>query len=138
MVSVLRWLKFGKKVEAAPLTGAPAKARLKTYSAQSGYVYQYVFAGQRTAARSRAAGTEYAFEICYDRKTHHRIWVFVADASLAEWVEANSRTLTNSERYGVAKIALRNAFDERPPAQIHELIAPSPGEVTAILEELGV
>jgi hypothetical protein len=138
MVAVLRWFQFGKKSEEAPLTGAPTKARMKTYSALSGYVYQYVFVGQRAAARSRAQGMEYAFDVCYDRKTHHRIWVFVADIALAGWASANNRTLTNSERYGVAKIALRNAFDERPPDRIHELIAPEAEEVGTILDELGV
>lgn len=138
MVAVLRWFQFGKKSDDAPLTGAPAAARLKTYSSLSGYVYQYVFAGQRPASRNSAQGMEYAFEVCYDRKTHHRIWVFVADAAMAEWVSANHRTLTNSERYGVAKIALRNAFDDRPPERIHEPIAPLAAEVTAILDELGV
>jgi hypothetical protein len=112
--------------------------RMKTYSAESGYVYQYVFAGQRPAGRGRQAGLEYAFDVSYDRKTHHRIWVFVADASLTPWMQANGRALTNSERYGVAKIALRNAFDQRAAARIHELIAPGADEVEAILGELGV
>jgi hypothetical protein len=138
MVAVLRWFQFGKKSEDVPLTGAPVKARLKTYSALSGYVYQYVFVGQRAAARNPAHGIEYAFDVCYDRKTHHRIWVFLADTALAGWVTANNRTLTNSERYAVAKLALRNAFDERPPERIHQLIAPEATEVITILEELGV
>jgi hypothetical protein len=138
MVAVLSWLKFGRKTDPAPLTGAPVKPRLKTYSAESGYVYQYVFAGQRKAERGRQQGTEYAFDVSYDRKTHHRIWVFVADASLTPWTQANERTLTNSERYGVAKIALRNAFDNRAPERIHEPIAPGADEVRTILDELGV
>ena len=138
MVAVLKWLQFGKKADEAPLTGAPAKARLKTYSAQSGYVYQYVFAGQRATSRNRAPGMEYAFDVSYDRRTHHRIWVVVSDDALSGWVGANNRTLTNSERYGVAKLALRNAFDERPPERMHELIAPAAEEVLTILEELGV
>ena len=138
MVAVLSWLKFGRKTEPSPLTGAPAMPRMKAYSAESGYVYQYVFAGQRPASRGRQAGVEYAFDVSYDRKTHHRIWVFVADTSLTPWAQANGRTLTNSERYGVAKIALRNAFDNRAPERIHEAIAPGAEEVRAILEELGV
>ena len=32
----------------------------------------------------------------------------------------SQRELTNSERYGVAKMALRNAFDQRVPGQIHD------------------
>lgn len=138
MVAVLSWLKFGREADPAPLSGAPAKPRMKTYSAESGYVYQYVFSGQRSASRGRETGIEYAFDVSYDRKTYHRVWIFVADASIKPWTRANRRTLTNSERYGVAKIALRNAFDSRPPEAMHEPIAPASEEVSQILEELGV
>lgn len=74
---------------------------------------------------------EYAFDVCHDRKTYQRIWVFIADGAL-------NRTWINSERYGVAKMALRNAFDERPPVRIHEPIAPAADEIRTILDELGV
>lgn len=137
MLAVLRWFRLGKKPAEAPLTGAPRKARLKTYSAESGYVYQYVFVGQRPVT-SRRAGVEYAFEVCWDRKTNHRVWVLISDDALAPWVRDNGRTLTNSERYAVAKLALRNAFDTRSPERIGEPIAPGPDEARAILEELGV
>jgi len=50
---------------------------------------------------------EYAFDVSSDRKTHHRLWVFVADAALAPWAQENGRTLTNSERYGVATNAAK-------------------------------
>ena len=138
MLAVPRWFRFGKKRIEAPLAGAPPKPRLKTYSAQSGYVYQYVFAGQRPATKQRRTGVEYAFDVCYDRKTNHRVWVLVTDEALDPWMLDNDRSLTNSERYGVAKIALRNAFDDRAPERIEEPIAPGPDEVRAILEELGV
>jgi hypothetical protein len=137
MVAVFGWLRL-KKSEEAPLTGAPAKPRMKTYSAATGYVYQYVFAGQREVLRDRTAGMDYAFDVTYDRKNVHRIWVFITDDALSPWMDENARGLTNSERYGVAKIALRNAFDSREPARIHERIAPDAGEVAAILEELDV
>lgn len=138
MLAVLEWLKFGRKQQEAPLTGAPVRLRRKTYSAESGYVYQYSFMGQRPAGHSRGPGIEYAFEVSYDRKALHRIWVFVADDALAPWMAANGRELTGSERYGVAKIALRRAFDLRTPQQMHEAIAPRAEEVEEILTELDV
>jgi hypothetical protein len=137
MVAVLKWFKRKDSSE-APLTGAPASPRMKSYSAASGYVYQYAFRGQRPARHSRDIGVEYAFDVTSDRKTMRRLWVFVADAALVPWMEANSRELTNSERYGVAKLALRNAFDERNPTQMLERIAPASDEVNAILGELDV
>ncbi len=133
-----RWFKTGKNADEAPLTGAPAQARMKSYSAMSGYVYQYVFVGQRPATRDRRPGMEYAFTVSYDRKTQHRIWVFVSDDAIAGWMADQQRTLSNSERYGVAKMALRNAFDQRVPGEIHDPIAPDAEEVRTILEELGV
>ena len=42
---------FSKKP--LPLTGAPAVRRLKSYSAQSGYVYQYFYEGQRPFSQLR-------------------------------------------------------------------------------------
>lgn len=111
---------------------------MKSYSGQSGYVYQYAFRGQRPARHGRDIGVEYAFDATYDRKSVHRLWVFIADAALVPWMERNGRDLTNSERYGVAKLALRNAFDERDPLQLQERIAPGSDEVIAILEELDV
>jgi hypothetical protein len=137
MVAVLSW--FKRKAEGeAPLTGAPAAPRLKSYSGQSGYVYQYAFRGQRPARQGRELGVEYAFDVTYDRKNMHRLWVFIADAAVVPWMELNGRELTNSERYGVAKLALRNAFDERDPQQMHQRIAPGSDEVIAILTELDV
>ncbi len=138
MVAVLRWFKAKRKPAETPLTGAPAHVRMKSYSAASGYVYQYVFAGQRPGTYAGRDGFEYAFDVTYDRRTTHRLWVFIADAATEPWETSNGRQLTNSERYGVSKIALRNAFDERDPVHIHEQIAPGPDEVCRILEELDV
>ena len=132
MVAVPLW--FKKRKAEQPLTGAPSLPRLKTYSANSGYVYQYVFVGQRPAD----GGVEYFFDVSHDRKTWRRIPVFTGDAALAPWIRDHARELTNSERYAVAKIALRNAFDDRAPAHMVDRIAPGPDEVNAILDELGV
>ncbi len=137
MVAVPEWFRF-RKPKQALLEAVPVNRRMKTYSAQSGYVYQYAFAGQRPCVHGGSPGIEYAFDVCHDRKSVQRVWVFVADAALAPWVETNGRTLTGSERYGVAKLALRGAFDDRPPARIHERIEPDDAGVRAILEELDV
>jgi hypothetical protein len=134
MVAVLGWFKK-HRFRKAPLSAAPMRARVKTYSSESGYVYQYVFLGQRTLTRA----VEYVFEISYDRINRHQIAVVVADAEIEPWERANARELTSSQRYGVAKMALRNAFDRRPdPESMHETIAPRADEIREILEELGV
>jgi hypothetical protein len=111
---------------------------MKTYSADSGYVYQYYFAGQRPATREGKLGVEYVFQVSADRKTETGVSVFVEDAVVEEWMARSGRELRGPHRYAIAKIALRNAFDERPPGQAFAEIWPGAVEVATILEELDV
>src|SRR5579862_1250891 len=123
---------FSKKP--APLTGAPTVRRMKTYSAQSGYVYQYYYEGHRAAANS---SIEFAFSISADRKTWFQTGVFVADSALADWEASNGRTLSSTERYAVAKMALFQAFDERTdPARMKDPVHVRAADVQAIIETL--
>ena len=69
---------FFSKKDHAPLSGAPAIRRMKTYSAQSGYVYQYFYEGQRPL-RGAEGGTEFVFSVSADRKTWHPVSVLVGD-----------------------------------------------------------
>src|SRR5208337_635001 len=103
-----RW--FRKK--SAALTGAPAVRRMKTYSAQSGYVYQYFYEGQRPYLAGEESGVEFVFSISADRKTWHPVCVAVAARSLRAWEETHGRDLSSTERYAVAKMALFQALDE--------------------------
>src|SRR5437867_3892847 len=66
----------------APLTGAPAVRRQKTHSAESGYVYQYFYEGQRPASRDGAQGTQYVFNVSADRKSSFPVSVFVSGEAL--------------------------------------------------------
>ncbi len=106
-----RWL--SRKPQ--PLTGAPAVRRQKTYSAQSGYVYQYYYEGHRPYKRERENGTEHVFDVSGDRKTSLPVSVLVSDRAIEDrWESRHGRTLHLSERYAIAKMALFQAFDERP------------------------
>lgn len=102
----------------------------------TGYVYQYYFAGQRVALRAERVGVEYVFHVSKDRKTVAPVTVFIEDKVFEAWMDEHGRELRGSHRYGVAKMALRNAFDERPPEQALEEVRPGAIEVAAILEEL--
>jgi hypothetical protein len=102
---------FSRKSE--PLAGAPAVRRLKTYSAQTGYVYQYYYEGQRSYRRDRDDGTEFVFTISADRKNWHSTSVLVATNAIEDWQREHSRELSSTEHYAVCKIALFQAFDER-------------------------
>jgi hypothetical protein len=128
---------FGKKP--VPLTGAPTTRRVKTYSAQSGYVYRYFYLGHRKTETQRQAGTEYVFEVAADAKSSLKVSVFVMDGGVAEWERSKGRELAVNERYAVAKLALFRAFDERlTPQEMADPVYARVAEVAEILEELGI
>jgi len=128
---------FSKKN--APLTGAPAVRRLKTYSAASGYVYQYYYEGYRPYRTAGEKGTEFVFQVSADRKNWRATGVSVNDEVVRAWETAHGRELSSTERYAVAKMALFQAFDERPaPAQMHAPVKVRNADVDAIIETLGL
>lgn len=129
---MLGWFRKPKTAAPLPLRGAPPHPRMKTYSARSGYVYQYYFAGQRAANRA----VEYVFQVSADRKTESAVSVFVDEAIVEFWMHEHGHDLRGSHRYAIAKLALRNALDERPPKEALAEVRPDAAEVTAILEEL--
>jgi hypothetical protein len=129
----LRW--FGKKT--VPLAGVPTVRRQKTYSAQSGYVYQYFYEGHRPSSAER--GTEYVFDVSSDRKTSSPVSVVISDAAVASWQNESGRTLSATEQYAIAKMALFQAFDEREsPEAMRQAVHVSPSAVQAILAALHI
>lgn len=139
-VNILKAI-FGRlfRREPAPLTGAPRVRRVKSYSAASGYVYQYFYAGQRAARRTGAHGAEYVFEWTAGREACRPVSVFLPARATAAWEAGKGRALLPAERYAIAKMSLFRAFDEREsPALIGREIAVRADEVDAILAALGV
>jgi len=122
-----------------PLTGAPAVRRQKTHSAESGYVYQYFYEGQRAASRNGSAGTQYVFNVSADRKSSFPVSIFVGDAALAVWQAEHGRQLGSTERYAVAKLALFQAFDRRDsPVAMSEEVCVLAEDVAAFLGTLDI
>lgn len=103
-----RWLLARKILAPAP----PASQRCKTYQADSGYVYQYVFEGRHCCGRE----TAFVFSVTAQRHSPQRVAIVVPDAALAPFEKESGRRLAENERYGVAKIALFRLFDscEKP------------------------
>ena len=135
---MFRWLRRWRgRTTGAPLTGAPSVRRQKNYSAQSGYVYQYFYEGHRTAERHGEPCTEYVFEVSADRRSGFRVSIFLPEASLSAWVAEHQRDLTAAERYGLVKLALFQAFDERPsPPDLAAPVELRTADVMAIAETL--
>ena len=120
-----------------PLSGTPSVRRLKIYSAESGYVYQYFYEGYRSMRSGAESGIEFVFRISADRKRWQPVSVFVADFILSGWENANERELSATERYAVAKMALFHAFDEgATPAQIKTEVRLGAADAKAILNTL--
>ncbi len=128
----LRWMRAGTP---EPLRGVPEAPRVKNYSAESGYVYQYVYKGYRPDPD----GTEYVFSLSADRKNYLNVSVLVRDEALRDWEHRHDRTLSATERFGAAKLALRQALDERErPADLAHRVEVRAADLAAILENLAV
>ncbi|HLE35925.1 MAG TPA: hypothetical protein VI699_02140 [Candidatus Acidoferrales bacterium] len=89
-----------------------AVRRVKSYSAATGFVYQYYFFEVNPARRGFTAGTEYVYMVSADRKTAFPLSIFVQKDAVDEWKGKFGRELTGTEEYAVAKMRLFQAFDE--------------------------
>jgi hypothetical protein len=86
--------------------------RVKSYSAESGFVYQYQFHDAAPAARDGEIGTEYIYYVSADRKTMFPLRIFVGRSVRDDCARRLGRALTGTEEYAVAKMRLFQAFDE--------------------------
>ena len=115
--------------------------RMKTYTGQTGYVYQYYFVGKRPALPDapEAPATEYVFDVTPDRKTMFAVSIFVSDNALGSWREAHGRDLTDAEQYAAAKMRLFRSFDEIDDLrQTPRRFQVDSGNVQELLADLGV
>lgn len=86
--------------------------RIKAYSAESGYVYQYQFQDVHPAKPGGASGNEYIYYVSADRKSMFPIRIFVRREALDQWTKQTGRVLTGTEEYAVAKMRLFQALDD--------------------------
>lgn len=109
--------------------------RQKTYSAATGWVYQYVYRGQRKVAEPSA--TEYVFAATRDRKNYFPITVILRE-SVGEDCAEQGRPLLPAEHYAIAKMSLFEAFDEyQSIEQFSQAIVPDVPMVQKHLSTLG-
>lgn len=85
--------------------------RVKTYTAQTGFVYEYYFVGQRDASCG-VRGTEYIFDVISDRRARYSVSVIVLDEAPQGWAKTHGRNLSAPELYAAAKLRLQQGFDE--------------------------
>jgi hypothetical protein len=110
---MLSWLRSLVSKPPPPLKGVPKVRREKTYSAETGFVYQYFYLGYRQAQRGEDDGDEHLFSVTSDRTSRFTLRVFLSRRVLDQWEEVNDRKLIPTEQYALVKLSLFEAFDER-------------------------
>lgn len=89
-----------------------AVRRVKSYSAENGYVYQYYFYEVNRIQHQGVPAGEFIYAISTDRKSAFPVRIVVLKPALEAWERANGRPLSSSEEYAIAKMRLFRAFDE--------------------------
>lgn len=114
--------------------------RIKSYSAESGYVYQYHFEEVRAGGtRGGRAGSEYVFIVSRDRKHSFAVPVFLRREALEAWAAGHGRELTGSEQYAAVKMRLFRAFDESDDLERDRMaFEVTPENIEDLLATLGV
>jgi len=100
---------------------------VKSYSAATGYTYQYVFHEIRKGRRGFTVGNEYVYLVSADRKTTFPLVIFIGRDAARGWSRQSGRELSGTEEYAAAKMRLFQALDEvenlaeeRPDIQVEE------------------
>src|SRR6202035_253725 len=111
--------------------------RMKTYSAESGFVYQYFFLESSPRRRLwRQTGTAFLFNVSSDRKTSFVAEVMVEEAALDAWRKAHGRALGEAEKYAAAKMRLFRAFDESSRPEELRNVRVDESNIESLLEPL--
>ena len=115
--------------------------RLKTYTSQTGYVYEYYFVGKRSALTDDplAPATEYVFDISSDRKTTYALSVFLSPQAVESFATSRGRAATEPEQYAAAKMRLLQALDEIADMLQHgRRLTLDAAALAALLESVGI
>jgi len=113
--------------------------RMKTYSAESGFVYQYYFLESKVKSRFWArGGTAFLFHVTSDRKNFFVSEVLVEDLAVRGWEKRHSRALAEQERYAAAKMALFRAFDESTRPEDLLRVRVDEANIESLLEPLSL
>src|SRR3977135_3276110 len=92
-----------RRLNNSPMPRPAAVRRVKSYSAATGYVYQYYFYEVEKARRGNSSGTEYVYMVSVDRQRVFPVRIFVRQDALEIWSAQSGQQLTGTEDYAVAK-----------------------------------
>jgi len=106
---------FSNKAES--LKPLPLSQREKSYSSESGFVYQYIFKG--------LTGRKHVFDVSSDRKTHFEVAIELTESALAPCVDRMGSELRWNEEYALVKLCLFAAFDQAVnPECLKQIVRP--------------
>ncbi len=121
------------------MTRPEAVRRVKSYSAATGYVYQYYFYEVESARQDSATGTAYVYMVSLDRKKVFPVSIFVRQDAVRKWSQKTGREMTGTEEYAVAKMRLFQAFDEAEDlAHSQGDLAVDESNLESLLQSLGI
>jgi hypothetical protein len=107
----------------------PLSQRVKSYSAATGYVYQYISAGYE--------GNRFFFDVTAARAGSFRAIVELDPSAISTCEERLRAPLRWNDLYALAKMGLFAAFDGREdPESFGEPIRPSTSDLLAYMREL--
>ena len=114
--------------------------RMKTYTAQSGYVYEYYFVGERDALPKdpEAPAREFIFDVTADRKNMVAVSVFLKPEATKAWQQKHGRSLGSAEQYAAANMRLFRGLDEMDKVREHARLAIEAKDIEGLLADLGV
>lgn len=114
--------------------------RIKSYSAATGFVYQYHFEASRAEQqRGGHQGAEYLFVVTRDRKHNFEVPILLRRTAVAAWAQTHGRPLSGAEEYAAVKMRLFRAFDESADLERERLqVEVTPENIEALLAPLGL
>ncbi|MGD0200414.1 MAG: hypothetical protein ABSD27_06650 [Bryobacteraceae bacterium] len=137
--TVLDWFRRLRAIRLTPLQGAPKVRRLKTYSAESGYVYQYFYKGYHASHAAGEPAAEHLFEVSTDRRSYSPVSVYLSRQAVESWQAKHARQLSATECYAAVKMGLFQALDERSgPDAMRQPVHLRPADFELIAETLGL
>lgn len=117
--------------KAEVLKPLPLSQREKSYSSETGAVYQYLFKG--------LAGATHVFEVSADRSPRFEVRVELDEAGLAACAERMQSELKWNEQYALAKLCLLAAFDSAAtPEQLKQPVHATAEQLLAHMTTLNM
>lgn len=115
----------------SPVKPLPLSRREKSYSAVSGFVYQYIFSG--------LAGSQHVFRVSAGRQASFELRIDLGEDALRPCSERMGSELRWNEKYALAKLCLFACLDAASsPDELRQVIRPAAAELLEHMNTLNM